>query len=691
MKKTEKAISGLSAFPACRASRRRGERIRGGLLAGLMLLMMAVSGVANATVIRFNAIDEAYGNPPVAVQNYLDGHIYTKLVGVPFTLDVAALNNNQVQTDYAIAGTESVSLKLVDNTDGACVLDNTQLNYCNSTCTAKTAVMGGSQTLTFTSGDAGQKQSASFTLNSAYRNLAAIISDGANTACSTDAFSVRPTSIASVTSSNATNASTSGTPIFKAGSDQFSLTATITGVAGNASGYTGILKMDNTAIQPVSPATVVGTLAPAQFPVATSGTPLSTATSATFTYSEAGAFQLLGYDPATDPTTPRGVFDDTWTAVDSVSTKNDCVINSYSNTKDNFGQYGCNFGIIGPTAPFGRFTPHHFVAFAGAVATRATAGCTAPSSSFTYMGEPFGVTFTLTAKNSADVTTRNYAGALAKLDGATASKWTAYAVPDSIGMWAIATNINASQACKAIFASSTPFATTLTCPVSSVAASAPRIVMNGTPTGAWAPFDSPMAGSATLNGNVVFNRANTADGSYESLQIGIAPRDTDGAQLLPAALDLDADNSGSGERASIATTAVRYGRMRISNAYGSELLPLPVPMKTEYFKSGTGWIVNADDNCTTLTAGNVTLSNPTRNMTAIATTPSFSSPLLKGDAKLTLSAPGTGRNGSVDIQAAVPAWLKYNWNTTTAGDENPAGRAIFGIYKSPIIYLRENY
>lgn len=689
MKKTGEAISGLSAFPACRASRGR----RGGRLVAAML-MMAISGVANATANRFNAIDEAYGNPPVAVQDYLNGHIYTKLVGVPFTLDVAALNNNQVQTDYAIAGTESVSLKLVDNTDGACVLDNTQSNYCNSTCTGKTAVTGGSHTLTFTSGDAGQKQSASFTLNSAYLNVAAIISDGANTACSTDAFSVRPTSIASVTSSNATNASTSGTPIFKAGSDQFALTATITGVAGNASGYTGILKInsvDNAAIQPVSPATAGGTLAPAQFSAATSGTPSSTATGATFTYSEAGAFQLLGYDPATDFTTPRGVFDDTWTAVDSVSTKNDCVINSYSNTKDSFGKYGCNFGIVVTTAPFGRFTPHHFVAFAGAVATRATAGCTAPSSSFTYMGEPFGVTFTLTAKNSADVTTRNYAGALAKLDGATASKWTAYAAPDSIGMWAIATNINASPACKAIFASSTPFATTLTCPASSVAASAPRIVMNGTSTGAWAQFDSPMAGSATFNGNVIFNRANAVDGSYESLQVGIAPRDIDGVQLLPTALDLDADNSGSGERASIATTAVRYGRMRISNAYGSELLPLPVPMKTEYFKSGTGWIVNADDNCTTLTAGNVTLSNPTRNMTAIATTPSFSSPLLKGDAKLTLSAPGTGRNGSVDIQAAVPAWLKYNWNTTTAGDENPAGRAIFGIYKSPIIYLRENY
>ena len=186
---------------------------------------------SGGTASGFNAIDEVYGNasvaPRVSVQNYLNGHIYMKVVGSPFKLNVAALDNNQIQTAYVTSGSKTVTVKLVDNSDGACILDSSQANYCNAACTGKTAVAGGSQTLTFLSSNLGQKQSGDFTLNTAYKNLAAIISDGTVTACSTDAFSVRPLGVTSVVSSDATNAGTSGTPIFKAGSDNFSLTATV--------------------------------------------------------------------------------------------------------------------------------------------------------------------------------------------------------------------------------------------------------------------------------------------------------------------------------------------------------------------------------------------------------------------------------------------------------------------------------
>ena len=108
----------------------------------------------------FNAIDSAYGTPPaVAVQNYLTGHIYTKLLGIAFNLDVAALSNSQILTTYAASAAKTVTVKLVDNSDS---LSNSSLDCtlsCTSTCTSKTAVTGGTQTLTFASGatDKGQK------------------------------------------------------------------------------------------------------------------------------------------------------------------------------------------------------------------------------------------------------------------------------------------------------------------------------------------------------------------------------------------------------------------------------------------------------------------------------------------------------------------------------------------------------
>jgi MSHA biogenesis protein MshQ len=67
----------------------------------------------------------------------------------------------------------------------------------------------------------------------------------------------------------------------------------------------------------------------------------------------------------------------------------------------------------------------------------------------------------------------------------------------------------------------------------------------------------------------------------------------------------------------------------------------------------------------------------------------FSKPPTAGNFNLNLKAPGTGKTGSVDITATIPAWLQYDW--LGAGVTNPKGRATFGVYKSPLIYHRENY
>jgi MSHA biogenesis protein MshQ len=162
---------------------------------------------------------------------------------------------------------------------------------------------------------------------------------------------------------------------------------------------------------------------------------------------------------------------------------------------------------------------------------------------------------------------------------------------------------------------------------------------------------------------------------------------------------------------------MRSGRVRLLNAYGSELLDLPVTMQAQYWV-GNAWVLNAADTCTgdtTLNANNaVTINLTNRTLVPSKTcvwdsgTPGLSgvgcaaagvavkkykegaTPSLgfAGDFNLWLKAPGSGNSGAVDVNATLPSWLRYNWTGTLA---NPVGRATFGIYKSPLIYRRENY
>src|SRR5450830_194333 len=162
-------------------------------------------------------------------------------------------------------------------------------------------------------------------------------------------------------------------------------------------------------------------------------------------------------------------------------------------------------------------------------------------------------------------------------------------------------------------------------------------------------------------------------------------------------------------------TPIRSGRVRLLNAYGSELLDLPVTMRAEYWNNNS-WAINSADGCTgntslgignavTLALTNITL-NPTKTCVWDVASPGLSGagcttagiatkqykegPVASfaGDFNLWLKAPGSSNSGAVGITATVPSWLRYNWTGTVA---NPSSRATFGIYKTPIIYLRENY
>jgi MSHA biogenesis protein MshQ len=158
---------------------------------------------------------------------------------------------------------------------------------------------------------------------------------------------------------------------------------------------------------------------------------------------------------------------------------------------------------------------------------------------------------------------------------------------------------------------------------------------------------------------------------------------------------------------------IRYGRLRFINAVGSELVNLPVPFRAEYFAGpGIGFVPNLADSCTNnvdlvfgaftenLSAGETcVLDSGTPGASgegcAVAAPPvdQFAEPPFASDFNLTLQAPNAPNNGSVRIDSTVPAWLRFDWDASVAGDENPTGYATFGLFDGDPaqIYLREIY
>lgn len=692
-------------------------------IGSLRICAQTVYPDTGGTASGFSAIDEAYpGAPSVpAYPNFQTGNIYMKLAGTPFKLWVAALTGSGISTGYSATSNKYVQVKIVDNTDNACGPDGTRT--CNATCTGKAAVetgTGATQVATFVSGSSTGVASPSptFTLNSAYRNLIAVMKECTTStcaaftatapACSADSFSVRPLSITSVTSVDtpvgagnaATNVGTGGTPIFRAGSDNFALTATTTGVSGSPSKYSGVMKINNAVIQPLSPALVAGAVSGA-FPAANSGTPSSTATGTSFTYSEVGGFTLPGYDPASDTTSRRGVYDGvdqlsecapspmtlaqqaacdvlkaaSWTGVDSVSTKGDCVVESYSNTKT-AGKYGCNFGLL-PKLPapatwsFGRFIPYEFSVSSPALTNRPVAACL-PASNFSYLDEGIGLAYTLEARSATGNITKNYAGTFAKLtlpaDGSTMNFAAAVVGPPFVP---IASN---------------------------------RIVGSGF-TGAWPALGTASAGQVPLAGTLTVsslmiptNNRVSPDGPFTNAAIGIAPVDSDGVRIM--AYDLDSDNSGGvggADHLALATTNLYFGQIRLLPAIGSERLPLT--MAAEVLRwNGAGFVPNGNDSCTQIPAARLALSGWTKNLGAGETTlPASALTFTTGRGALRLSAPGAGNDGTVlvtaDLATAGLGYLSGRWGGAIRYIQNPSAIAAFGLYKGAgqIIHFRENY
>ena len=310
----------------------------------------------------------------------------------------------------------------------------------------------------------------------------------------------------------------------------------------------------------------------------------------------------------------------------------------------------------GTSANFGRFIPDHFAISKASAISPACGG-------FSYFGQDgFTTSFTLTALSLVSGTTTNYRGDFARLD---LSAWNAYGFATAAAL----------PAGSALTASSTP------------------------PSGNWDK------GVAAVSAKHLISRPSALAGET-SVTLTARPLDSDGVTMASAA------------QVQSAATPLRYGRLKLANAFGSELLDLPLGLRLEYWAGPTqGWQMNTLDHCTAIKSSDFAFVFPVdaKNLLAACETkitiagsaPSYTATLAapgKGnagwtDVRLNLGATASGSQCSV-IGGAGPAagtvaapWLQFKWNSTV--DTDPVARATFGFgvfnKAGPIINRRERY
>ncbi|OGA41330.1 MAG: hypothetical protein A3G26_10940 [Betaproteobacteria bacterium RIFCSPLOWO2_12_FULL_65_110] len=595
-------------------------------------------------------------------------YVHTKLAGTTFSLDLVALKTDGSRdTSY----NSTVSVELLNSSDNSGTLDSDQ---CNSSWSP---VLTLSPDPAFVPSDNGLITVGPFNVPNAYREARVRVTNvggASRRSCSSDNFAIRPTAF-SVTSTDATNTGTSGTPAIKTGAN-FNLTA------ASIVGYDGTPAIDNTKVVGTPNAGAIGGSFSAA-PVLT-----GTASGNAFFYSEAGNVGLNAY----------AVYDSAFTIVDQPS--GGCTAD-FSNSLVG-GKYGCSFGSVAVAqstgvSGFGRFVPDNFNVSYNTPSFATACG------TFSYVGAPVlysvAPVITVTARNGTsngltNATTTNYAGAYMKLANASltpATQAARYSRFDALGGGATPALDTAGLPATA----GDPVIGTFTNGVGTLTfGSGTGLVLTRSTTAPNAPFDADIA----LALNVI---------------------DTDLVAFAGNPASFGAATSGNGI-AFNAGKPMRFGILKLDSAYGSELLPIRVPVRAMYW-NGSGWQTNSADSCTGIPAGALVLGNyggglNGTNMGA-SHLPGSATTLSSGTATFTVTKPSPVALGSVDfainlgatsgdancIGAGMTAtganlpWLRGSWaapancSGAPAYGQDPNARLTFGSSRSPFIYLREMY
>jgi hypothetical protein len=603
------------------------------------------------------------------------GVIKTKVAGS--TVSLATISKNAANNAVATTFVGTVKVEVLDASNNSAAPD---ANGCRSTWTPIPVVI---PDITFAAADNGRKN-ISFSVPDSYRDVRLRMTSppggGANaiTGCSSDNFAIRPNQFLNVlvtdtdsltagTGRALTNNNATGGNVHKAGrpftvratavnSDD---TTTSTNYAGTPTATPSQCGAGTACFATVGTLTVGGSFV--------AGVLNSTAAS----YSEAGSFALT-------------LVDDTFANVDAAD-----------------GSTTTERNITSSALTVGRFVPDRFefaTPSTPRLLTFGTASC--GSRSFTYIGQPFwyasaqSPSATLNAVNAAGAVTTNYAVTGSKpsisetySDGSapaaaplnSASKGTpTLSAGAGTGAYSAASggllSYTRGTTSSALVA---PFSAAISLSVTASDATEAGVTGNGTIT-------TPTA--------LVFNGGGTGiafDGSNFNTLAGL----TGGKTLV-------------------------YGRLRLGNANGSQLVALPVRAEAQYWASSAlGFVTNTADSCTTLANNNVQMSSFTgANFSACKT--AITTPVItlsSGRGLLLLTPPGNANSGTVLLTAnlsaaaspqactavnggtpivpaagADKAYLQGNWAGSNYVD-NPSARAAFGTFKGAeeVIFVRE--
>lgn len=234
-------------------------------------------------------------------------------------------------------------------------------------------------------------------------------------------------------------------------------------------------------------------------------------------------------------------------------------------------------------------------------------------------------------------------------------------------------------------------------------------------------------GNATLAASAF----SAGSGSTSAATYAFNSKTTAPAMPVLRATDTDGVTSSSHVEGS---TLVRSGVLRLSNAYGSDLLDVRVPLAALYW-TGSAWATNTLDSCTTipdtaialgdyggaLGAANMGTTGGKCVCSAGSCTPApcdhrpAATALAGGVGNIVLKQPSPAGAGSLDLaldlgtgvaaaSVCLSAWANGPSATTAPGlshllgnwcgsayDKAPLARIRLGVAKSPYLYLRERY
>jgi hypothetical protein len=526
-------------------------------------------------------------------------------------------------------------------------------------CRSSWTVLG-SGDVTFVSGDNGRKTVSGLNYPNSYRDVRVRVSYPTSSptriGCSNDNFAIRPAALGNFALSDSNFWETAGTTR--------ALTSTSFGSVVHKAGRP--ISVRATALNATGTAATTNyTGSPTTWLSACAGA-ACTSSFGTLTLATTFAAGQLSSDVASY--SDVGSFalqlvDSTYANVDVNDTIGDCGAN---------GSYVCT-----ATIDVGRFVPNHFSVSLNTPTFVSACG------SFTYVGQKFNYStqpqITLTARNFAGGTTTRYAG-----------NW-----------WRIT---SASLTGKAYSTASGALDT------SGVPGTDPVINAAGSGTGSLT-FSS---------GSGLFFPRTTPVAPFDAeISLAINVIDADGVAYATNPARFGQPTAGSGI-AFASGKPMRFGRLAIGNANGSQLLPLLVPVEAQYWSGppANAFITNTLDSCSLIAPANYAMGSYTGNLSGsptCETAVSGGGSLSAGRGTLVLATPGAGNDGSVTLTVNLGASAAGSTCTTQGGapvsattanlphlqgnwsggafDENPTARATFGVFRGSeeVIFIRENY